>query len=161
VSSRNCQPIAANRQLQEPLMSEVKIVEVDEQLHAFTNMRPGTRMVAVQVPTDRAVTLHATVNARMLQRVQIWDAEGRMHFEWEGRGEQRTLGAGSRTFSNPPLLIGCQSLRVEHWIVNDINVCADSNDGQRRVLIRYEDGGDVPVDWDDTIVELTWAEPAA
>lgn len=142
-------------------MADVEIVEVDEGLHPQTGMRPGTRMIAVHVPTDRCVTLHADVNARMRQRVQVWDAAGRMHFEWEGRGEGRTLGAGSRTFPSTPLRIGCMSFHGDDWVVNDINVCSEVEGGERRVVIRYEDGGDFPSDWNDLILTLTWPEAAA
>jgi hypothetical protein len=139
-------------------MSNVRIVEVDEALHAQTDMRVGTRMVEVAVPTDRPVTVHALVNAKMLQQCRIWDAAGRMHFEWEGRGEQRTIGAGSRTFGESPLCIGCLALQTDHWVVSDLNVCAESDAGERRIVVRCEDGGDFPGSWDDLVVTLSWAD---
>jgi hypothetical protein len=54
--------------------------------------------------------VHAVVNAKLHQQCRIWDAAGRMHFEWEGRGERRSIGAGSRTFEHTPLYIDCLAL---------------------------------------------------
>jgi hypothetical protein len=139
-------------------MSDVRITEVDETLHAQTDMTIGTRMVQVAVPTDRAVTVHAEVNARKLQLCRIWDAAGRMHFEWQGRGEQRTIGAGSRTFEHTPLSIGCLALQTDHWVVSDLNICAESAEGERRIVIRCEDGGDFPGSWDDLVIRFGWNE---
>jgi hypothetical protein len=137
-------------------MSDVQIIEVDEATHARTDMRPGTRMVAVQVPTDRSVTVQAEVNAKLLQRMQLWDGAGRMPFEWQGRGQGRTIGSGSLTFDSGPALIGCMSFQGERWIVNDLNVCAEHDDDERRVVIKCEDGGGVPLDWNDLVVTLRW-----
>jgi len=137
-------------------MSDVQIIVVDEATHAKTHMRTGTRMVAVQVPTDRAVTVQAQVNAKLIQRVQLWDGGGRMPFEWQGRGKGRTIGTGSFTFGSGPALVGCMSYRGDRWIVNDLNVCADHDDGDRRIVIKCEDGGGVPPDWDDLVVTLRW-----
>jgi hypothetical protein len=139
-------------------MNDVRIIEVDEALYAQTDMRPGTRMVQVAVPTDRPITLHAVVNAKRLQQCRIWDAAGQMHFEWEGRGEQRTIGAGSRTFEKTPLYIGCLALQTDHWVVSDLNVRTESEEGERRVTASCEDGGDFPGSWDDLIVRLSWNE---
>jgi hypothetical protein len=139
-------------------MNDVRIIEVDEALHAQTDMRPGTRMVQVAVPTDRPVTVHAAVNARKLQQCRIWDAAGHMHFEWEGRGEHRTIGAGSRTFEHTPLNVACMALQTDHWVVSDLNVCAESEEGERRVVINCEDGGDFPGSWDDLILRFSWTE---
>ena len=141
-------------------MSDVRIIDVDDALHAQTDMAVGTRMVQVVVPTDRPVTVHAEVTAKMLQVCRIWDAAGRMHFEWEGRGEHRSIGAGSRTFEHSPLNVACLALQTDHWVVSDLNIAADSIDGERRIVIRCEDGGDFPGSWDDLVLRFTWAERA-
>jgi hypothetical protein len=138
-------------------MSEVKIITVDAALADKTGAHEGTRMVQIRVPTDRPVTVHAEANAKSLQRAQVYDAEGRIHFEWEGRGEGRTLGTGSRTFNQPTLLVACLSMWGDGWVVSDMNVCCEEADGVQRVLIRCEDGGDFPGDWDDLKVSLEWA----
>lgn len=137
-------------------MSEVKIVTVDAALAAKTGMHEDTRMVQLMVPTDRPVTVHAEANAKKIQRVQVYDANHRIHFEWEGRGEGRTLGTGSRTFPAPTVLVACTSLWGDGWVVSDMNVTQDDSDGRHRVLIRCEDGGDFPGDWDDLKVTLEW-----
>jgi hypothetical protein len=137
-------------------MSEVKIVTVDAALAAKTGMHEGTRMVQVMVPTDCPVTVHAQANAKKIQRVQLFDADYRIHFEWEGRGEGRTLGTGSRTFSAPSVLVACMSLWGNGWVVSDMNVTQEDVDGQHRVMIRCEDGGDFPGDWDDLKITLEW-----
>jgi hypothetical protein len=139
-------------------MTDVTIIEVDAALHVETDMRTGTRMVRVDAPSDRPVTVHAQVNAKLLQQVRVFDGEGHMHFEWQGRGQGRTIGCGSRTFRNPPLLIGCLSYQDDNWIVNDLNVRSEASDGERRITVHCEDGGDFPGDWDDLVVTLTWAE---
>lgn len=139
-------------------MNDVRIIEVDTALCTKTDMRAGTRMVQVGVPTDRPVTVHAVVSAKMLQQCRIWDAAGRMHFEWEGRGEHRAIGAESRTFEDTPLYIGCLALQTDHWVVSDLDVCAESEEGERRILIRCEDGGDFPGSWDDLVVRFSWHE---
>lgn len=138
-------------------MTDVTIIEVDEALHAETDMKTGTRMVRVAAPTDRPVTLHARVNAKLLQQTRIFDAAGRMHFEWQGRGLGRTIGCGARTFEQTPLLIGCLSYQDEQWIVNDLNVHSELAEGECKIQIRCEDGGDFPGDWDDLVVTLSWA----
>jgi hypothetical protein len=139
-------------------MSEVTIIEVDETLHALTDMKAGTRMVKIVAPTDRPVTVHAVVNAKMLQKVRLFDAKGHMHFEWQGRGSGRTLGCGSRTFEQMPLLLGCLSYQDEQWIVNDLNVRSEVEDGGCKVTVQCEDGGDFPGDWDDLVVTLSWSD---
>lgn len=139
-------------------MTDVTIIEVDEALHAQTDMKAGTRIVKVEAPSDRPVTVHARVNAKLLQQARLFDANGRMHFEWQGRGLGRTIGCGSRTFEHPPLLLGCLSYQDENWIVNDLNVRSEVVDGECRISIRCEDGGDFPGDWDDLVVTLSWAE---
>lgn len=141
-------------------MSDVKLIEVDSNLHAQTNMRVGTRMVEVPVPVDQTVEVQAQANACLLQRVQVWDAAGRMHFEWEGRGSEHSIGNGSRVFANGPLRFGCQSLQDGSWIVNDLNVRSEMDGDRRRVIIKCEDGGDFPGDWDDLVVTLSWPEAA-
>ena len=142
-------------------MSDVTIVEVDNELHAKTDMPTGTRMVRVAVPTDRPVTVHAAVNARLLQEARVFDGEGKMHFEWQGRGDGRTIGCGSRTFEHAPLLIGCLSYQDDIWIVNDLNVRSEiADNGDHKVTIYCEDGGDFPGDWDDLVVTTSWSGSA-
>jgi hypothetical protein len=142
-------------------MTDVRIIEVDQALHNKTDMTTGTRMVRVEVPSDRPVTVHAAVNAKLLQEVRVFDAEGRMHFEWQGRGSGRTIGCGSRTFELPPLLIGCLSYQDDTWIVNDLNIRSEfAEDGAGKVVIHCEDGGDFPGDWDDLVVTLSWSGAA-
>lgn len=138
-------------------MSDVRIIIVDADLAARTSMHEGTRMVQVAVPTDRPVTIHAQTNAKKIQRVDVFDADGRMHFEWEGRGEGRTIGTGSRTFAGPTLLFSCQSMWGDGWVVSDVNASQSDADGRHQVLIRCEDGGDFPGDWDDLRVSVEWA----
>ncbi len=138
-------------------MSEVRIITVDADLAARTSMHEGTRMVQVAVPTDRPVTIHAQTNAKKIQRVDVFDADGRMHFEWEGRGEGRTIGTGSRTFAASILLFSCQSLWGNGWVVSDVNASQSDADGRHQVLIRCEDGGDFPGDWDDLRVTIEWS----
>lgn len=137
-------------------MSEVKIITVDAALGARTHIHEDTRMVQVRVPADRAVTIQAVANAKKIQRVQVFDSEGHMHFEWEGRGEGRTLGVGSRTFSSPTLLFACASYWGDGWVVSDLNVTQSEADGRHQVLICCEDGGDFPGDWDDLRVTVEW-----
>lgn len=137
-------------------MSEVKIISVDSALSKKTGLHEDARMVRVTVPTDRPVTIHAQANAKKIQRTQVFDEVGRLHFEWEGRGEGRTLGAGSRTFQNPILLFSCLSMWGDGWVVSDLNVSQSDPDGVHRVLIRCEDGGDFPGDWDDLRVTIEW-----
>jgi len=139
-------------------MPDVQIIEVDEAIHAKTDMKPGTRMVAVDVPTDRTVSVHAEVSAKLLQRIQLWDGRGQMPFQWQGRGKGRTIGAGTRIFPSGPALIGCMSYQGDNWIVNDLNVCADQDDGERRIVIKCEDGGNFPLDWNDLVVTLRWRD---
>jgi len=138
-------------------MSEVKIVTVDAALAAKTHMHEDTRMVQVKVPSDRPATIEAVANAKKIQRVQVFDADGRMHFEWEGRGEGRTLGVGSRTFSNPTLLFACTSFWGDNWVVSDFNVTQSESEGRQQVLICCEDGGDFPGDWNDLRITVDWA----
>ncbi len=138
-------------------MSEVKIIEVDAALAAKTSMHEGTRMVHVAIPTDRPVTIHAQANAKKIQRLDVFDGAGRMHFEWEGRGEGRTIGTGSRTFTTPFLMFACLSLWGDGWVVSDVNASQADPDGKHQVLIRCEDGGDFPGDWNDLRVTIEWA----
>jgi hypothetical protein len=138
-------------------MSEVMIVEVDAELAGRTHMHEGTRAVRVRIPTDRAVTISAVANAKKIQRAQVFDGAGRQHFEWEGRGEGRTLGTGSRTFADPILLFSCASFWGDNWVVSDLNVSHREEEGKVKVLIRCEDGGDFPGDWDDLKVGIEWS----
>lgn len=142
-------------------MADVRIIEVDDDLHAKTDMKAGTRMVAVDVPPDRTVTVHARVNSLLQQKVQVFDDTGYMHFEWSGRGKGRSLGCGTRTFQNPPLLLGCTSYQEEHWVVSDLNVRSEDDDEEHRVIVQCEDGGDLPGDWDDLVVTLSWQRDTA
>jgi hypothetical protein len=75
-----------------------------------------------------------------------------------GRGEQRAIGAGSRTLEHTPLYVGCLALLTDHWVVSDLNVRAESEQGERHVVISCEDGGDFPGSWDDLVVRLSWNE---
>lgn len=65
-------------------------------------------------------------------------------------------GAGSRTFEHTPFYTGCLALRKDHWVVNDLNIRAEGEAGERRVIITCEGGGDFPGSWDDLIVRLSW-----
>jgi hypothetical protein len=43
-------------------------------------------------------------------------------------------------------------------VVSDLNVRAESEQGERHVVISCEDGGDFPGSWDDLVVRLSWNE---
>jgi hypothetical protein len=42
-------------------------------------------------------------------------------------------------------------------VVSDLNVSRSEADGKVRILIRCEDGGDFPSDWNDLHVTVEWA----
>lgn len=139
-------------------MYDVRIIDVDADIAVRTAMHEGTRMVQLQVPTDRPVKIHAKANAKRTQRLQVFDGDGHIHFHWERRGQEVALGSGSRTFSVPTLLVGCSALLSDEWIVSDMNVNQSEDESSIHVQIRCEDGGDFPGDWNDLVVDLEWSK---
>ena len=142
-------------------MSIANIIDVERTVAKKLGLGEARRVVQVEVPTDREVEIRATVCASLNQRARIWDSAGKLHFEWEGRGKGRTIGAGTRSFREGKLWISC--MFYQHggagWINCDLNVAEGSDDGSNaKVTIRCEDGGDMPGDWEDLVIVLAWSK---
>jgi hypothetical protein len=140
-------------------MSIAKIINVDSVIAKKLALNEAGRVVEVKVPNDREVEIRATVNASLSQRARIWDRTGKLHFEWEGRGKGRSIGSGSSLITEGKLWISC--MFNQHggsgWINCDLNVAEELDDaGNAKVTIKCEDGGEVPGDWEDLVVELGW-----
>ena len=136
-------------------MNKADIVTVDSALSAKTNFKQETRIAKVDIPTGRPIQIHAVTHSKMLQKMQIFDGDGRHHITWEGRGESRMLGSDSKTFSNDTLLVSCSALYGYGWVVSGLKIGAGDSESQK-VVISSEDGGNFPGDWNDVVVTLTW-----
>lgn len=140
-------------------MSLANIINVDSTIAKKLVLGEAGRVVEVKVPKDREVEIRATVNASLKQRARIWDSAGKLHFEWEGRGKGRTIGAGTRLIEEGRLWISCMFCQYSgsSWINCDLNVAEETDEGSHtKVTIRCEDGGDMPGDWEDLVIELGW-----
>lgn len=136
-------------------MNDATIVTVDEALSAKTNFKRDTKAAMIGVPTDRPVRIEAVTHAKMRQKMQIFDGEGRHQITWEGRGEGRTLGADSRTFPNGTLMVACSALYGYGWVVSGLKITSGDRES-RKVVVSSEGGEDFPGDWNDVVVTISW-----